>query len=271
MSWHLKGSYAETCSCDLMCPCNFSFDHGATYDYCRAALAFNIKAGEIDGTDVSGLKVAVVIDTPKVMTDGQLAARRLHRRPGDRRADGEARRRLHRADGRPDGGARARWSARCSASSACRSRSIDDGLLHSVKVGDAIDFEIEDIVPFGVETGEPVRFDRHVPPGRLDADDRRGDALEDQRVRHRVRREDGPLDGRVLLGGVSRDARAQRAVARAGSRRVRGRAGAARARRAPVRARRRRVVVDGRPRCRGWTAARGRASGRSAGSSASGW
>jgi hypothetical protein len=25
-------------------------------------------------------------------------------------------------------------------------------------VGDTIDFEIEDIVPFGVETGEPVRF-----------------------------------------------------------------------------------------------------------------
>ncbi len=34
----------------------------------------------------------------------------------------------------------------------------DDGVRHSVRVGDAIDFEIEDIVPFGVETGEPVRF-----------------------------------------------------------------------------------------------------------------
>ena len=33
-----------------------------------------------------------------------------------------------------------------------------DGLRHTVKVGDAIDFEIEDIVPFGVETGEPIRF-----------------------------------------------------------------------------------------------------------------
>ena len=35
----------------------------------------------------------------------------------------------------------------------------DDGLRHSVRVGDAIDFEVEDIVPFGVETGDPVRFD----------------------------------------------------------------------------------------------------------------
>ena len=34
----------------------------------------------------------------------------------------------------------------------------EDGLRHGVRVGDAIDFEIEDIVPFGKESGEPVRF-----------------------------------------------------------------------------------------------------------------
>jgi hypothetical protein len=34
----------------------------------------------------------------------------------------------------------------------------DDGLRHGVRIGDAIDFEVQDIVPFGVETGEPVRF-----------------------------------------------------------------------------------------------------------------
>jgi hypothetical protein len=35
---------------------------------------------------------------------------------------------------------------------------VEDGLRHGVKIGDAIDFEIEGIVPFGVETGEPVRL-----------------------------------------------------------------------------------------------------------------
>jgi hypothetical protein len=35
----------------------------------------------------------------------------------------------------------------------------EDGLRHSVRIGSAIDFEIEDIVPFGIETGQPVRFD----------------------------------------------------------------------------------------------------------------
>ena len=70
MSWSLKGSYFETCSCDLMCPCNFSFDHGATYDYCRVTLVFNVAEGDVEGTDVSGRTVAVIADTPKVMTEG---------------------------------------------------------------------------------------------------------------------------------------------------------------------------------------------------------
>ena len=34
----------------------------------------------------------------------------------------------------------------------------EEGLRHSVKIGDAIDFEIEDVVPFGVESGEPARL-----------------------------------------------------------------------------------------------------------------
>src|SRR5947209_1828186 len=35
----------------------------------------------------------------------------------------------------------------------------EDGLRHSIRVGDAIDFEVQDIVPFGVESGRPIRFD----------------------------------------------------------------------------------------------------------------
>ena len=34
----------------------------------------------------------------------------------------------------------------------------EDGLKHSVRIGDEVDFEIEDIVPFGVETGEPAKI-----------------------------------------------------------------------------------------------------------------
>ena len=44
----------------------------------------------------------------------------------------------------------------------------DDGLRHGVRVGDAIHFEIEDIVPFGTEDGRPVRFDGMFHPAGSD-------------------------------------------------------------------------------------------------------
>src|SRR4029450_11083456 len=70
VAWDLTGSYAETCSCELMCPCNLSFDHGATYDFCRVTLVFNVQRGQIEGTDIAGRKVAIIADAPKVMTEG---------------------------------------------------------------------------------------------------------------------------------------------------------------------------------------------------------
>jgi hypothetical protein len=33
----------------------------------------------------------------------------------------------------------------------------EDGLKHSVRIGEMVDFEIEDVVPFGVENGEPAK------------------------------------------------------------------------------------------------------------------
>ena len=70
MSWNLAGSYFETCSCEVVCPCTASLTLGADYDRCNATLVFHIKSGEIEGTDVSGLTVAAIADTPKVMSDG---------------------------------------------------------------------------------------------------------------------------------------------------------------------------------------------------------
>jgi hypothetical protein len=158
MGWSLKGSYVETCSCDLICPCNASFDHGATNDYCRATLAFAIREGEIDGTAVDGLNVVAVIDTPKVMTDGNW-------RLGvyvDERASDEQMEKLVAVFGGRMGGpmeAIAPLVGEMAGVERAPIEIVDDGLRHSVRVGEAIDFEIEDIVPFGVETGRPIRFD----------------------------------------------------------------------------------------------------------------
>jgi hypothetical protein len=157
MSWSLKGSYVETCSCDLICPCNASFAHGATYDFCRVTLVFSIREGEVDGTDIGGLKVALIADTPKVMTEGNW-------RLGvfvDERATDEQLDKLVQVFGGQLGGPMAGLAPLVGEMLGIERAAIevrDDGLRHSVRVGDTIDFEIEDIVPFGVETGEPVRL-----------------------------------------------------------------------------------------------------------------
>jgi hypothetical protein len=157
VSWNLTGSYVETCSCELMCPCNLSFDHGATYDFCRATLVFNIREGDVDGTPIGGLKVATIIDTPKVMTDGNW---RLGVFIDDQATDEQAEKLVQVFSGQL-GGPMAGLAPLVGEMLGVQRVPIevsDDGVRHSVRVGDAIDFEVQDIVPFGVENGQPVRF-----------------------------------------------------------------------------------------------------------------
>jgi hypothetical protein len=158
MAWSLKGNYVETCSCELMCPCNLSFDHGATYDYCRVTLVFDIAEGDVDGTDIGGLKVALIADTPKVMTDGNWKLGVFI----DERASEEQGEKLVGVFSGQRGGPMAGLAPLVGEILGVERASIevqDDGVRHSVRIGSAVDFEIEDVVPFGVEDGRPVRFD----------------------------------------------------------------------------------------------------------------
>jgi hypothetical protein len=158
MSWNLRGSYVETCSCELMCPCNLSFDHGATYDFCRVTLVFNIREGEVEGTDIGGRKVAIIADTPKVMTEGNW---RLGLFVDDEASDEQFEKLVQVFGGQLGGpmGAVAPLVGEVLGAERARFEVVDDGLRHSVRIGDVIEFEIEDIVPFGIETGRPIRFD----------------------------------------------------------------------------------------------------------------
>ena len=158
MSWTLKGSYVETCSCDLICPCNASFDHGATYDYCRVTLVFAIREGAIDGTDVGGLNVAAIADTPKVMTDGNW---RLGLFVDERASDEQMEKLVGVFSGQLGGPMEGLVPLIGEMLGVERApiEVVDDGLRHAVRVGDVIDFEIQDIVPFGIENGQPVRFE----------------------------------------------------------------------------------------------------------------
>jgi hypothetical protein len=158
VSWSLKGNYVETCSCELMCPCNLSFDHGATYDFCRVTLAFDIREGEVDGTDIGGLKVVLIAESPKVMTEGNWKLGVLI----DEQASDEQADKLVKVFSGQLGGPMAGLAPLVGEMLGVQRERIEvgeDGHRHTVRVGDVIDFEIEDIVPFGIETGQPVRFD----------------------------------------------------------------------------------------------------------------
>jgi hypothetical protein len=157
MAWKVAGSYFETCSCDAVCPCTASFSFGATHDYCRVVLVFHVKDGEVDGVDVGGLTVAAVADTPKVMTDGNW-------RIGvfiDAAASDEQAEKLGGVFSGALGGPMEALGPLIGEHLGVERAPIEvheEGLRHSVRIGDAVDFEIEDVVPFGVETGQPAKL-----------------------------------------------------------------------------------------------------------------
>jgi hypothetical protein len=156
MAWSLGGTYFETCSCDVVCPCTASFALGATLDHCRVVLVFNVADGDVEGTDVSGLTVAAVCETPKVMTDGNW-------RVGvfiDEAASDEQAEKLGAVFGGQLGGPMQALAPLIGENLGVERAPIEikeDGLRHSIKIGDSVDFEVEDVVPFGVESGEPAR------------------------------------------------------------------------------------------------------------------
>jgi hypothetical protein len=141
-----------------MCPCNLSFDHGATYDYCRVTLAFNIREGDIENANVAGRKVVLIADTPKVMTDGNWKVGAFV----DQEATDEQYDRLIEVFGGQRGGPMAAMAPLIGEMVGAQRAIIemnDDGLRHSVRVDDSIVFEIQDIVPYGKEDGQPIKFD----------------------------------------------------------------------------------------------------------------
>ena len=157
MAWKLDGSYFETCSCDVMCPCTASLALGATKDRCNATLVFHIKSGEVEGVDVSGLTVAAIADTPKVMSDGNWRLGVVI----DEAASEEQADKLGAVFSGALGGPMSALEPLVGENLGVERLPIEvkeDGLKHSVRIGEAIDFEVEDVVPVGVETGEPAKL-----------------------------------------------------------------------------------------------------------------
>jgi hypothetical protein len=64
MSWQIRGSYFESCNCDPVCPCR-RIDGApggrSTHGVCLGVLSWLIETGNVDGTDLSGLPVALAL------------------------------------------------------------------------------------------------------------------------------------------------------------------------------------------------------------------
>jgi hypothetical protein len=67
MSWSLKGTYFETCNCNVACPCVFLSP--PSEGECRVLVAWHVDQGQDDQTDLSGLNVAMAITTPGTMVE----------------------------------------------------------------------------------------------------------------------------------------------------------------------------------------------------------
>ena len=144
MSWHVKGTYFENCSCDSVCPCTTSvLTRPADTERCLVVLGFHVEDGNVNGVDVSGLSLAMVGDAPQLMSEGNW-------RVGvfvDDRASQEQADALGGVFSGQLGGPMAALSPLIGEMMGMESAPIeyaDDGTRHTLKVGDAIDIEIQD-------------------------------------------------------------------------------------------------------------------------------
>jgi hypothetical protein len=157
VAWNIEGQYFENCSCEVPCPCTVSLDLGADYDRCQVLLVFRVDSGEVEGVDVGGLTVAAVGDTPQVMSEGNW---RLGVLIDDKASDEQAEK-LGAVFGGQLGGPMEALGPLIGEMLGVERVPIEvssEGGTHRAKVGDGTEIEVQDVVPWGKENGEPVRL-----------------------------------------------------------------------------------------------------------------
>jgi hypothetical protein len=64
VAWTIRGSYFESCNCDPICPCRRVAGVAggrSTHGVCMGVLSWLIEEGHADGTELSGLPVALAL------------------------------------------------------------------------------------------------------------------------------------------------------------------------------------------------------------------
>jgi len=75
MDWSIGGELVLNCNCTVFCPCVVSLgEHPPTEGSCRTWLGVRIDRGEAAGVDLSGRRVAMLIDIPGRMSEGNWKA-----------------------------------------------------------------------------------------------------------------------------------------------------------------------------------------------------
>lgn len=157
MGWRVEGTYFENCNCDMVCPCSTSgLTAPADQDRCNVALAFHVDSGLVDDVDVSGLTVVVVADTPALMSEGGWRIGMFM----DAAASAEQAEALSKVFSGQSGGPMSGLGPLIGETLGSSTASIeyaDDGMRHTVRVGDAINMVAEDFVSPLDQTGKGVR------------------------------------------------------------------------------------------------------------------
>jgi hypothetical protein len=157
MAWNIEGRYFENCSCDVVCPCTASLSLGADNDYCRAVLVFHVDSGDVEGVDVADVTVVAVAEAPKFMHEGNWKLGVLV----DDAASDEQAEAVGKVFGGDLGGPMAGLGPLVSENLGVERVPMEfssEGGSHKITLGDKGGMVVEDVVPFGVETGEPGRL-----------------------------------------------------------------------------------------------------------------
>ena len=86
MSYNLKGSLLEVCNCEVLCPCWIGVD--PDNGTCDSAMAHHYDQGTIDGVDVSGLTLGLLVHIPgNVLAGGWKACVYIDERASKKQED----------------------------------------------------------------------------------------------------------------------------------------------------------------------------------------
>jgi hypothetical protein len=155
MSWNLKGTYFETCNCNVACPCVFLSP--PSEGECRVLVAWHVDQGQDDQTDLSGLNVAMAITAPGTMVETKWrAALYLDERASDRQKQALTRIFAGKAGGHPE--ALASFVEDVLGVASVRIDYRAEGKRRSVVIPNIVDAEIEAIEGQG---GGEVRVSGH--------------------------------------------------------------------------------------------------------------